>query len=144
MEVRHAPHCSYRIRYHMVFVVKYRKDLLSLTVFDYLKEILRGISQRYYLWFHAIGSDQDHVHILVQLPVKVGLPDVVARIKANSCNIIRKSGHRDFTWQSGYVLLTTDAGSLPRLRNYIANQKKHHKTQNYVDECAVLFDEPIK
>ena len=28
MDVEHACHCTYRIRYHMVFVVKYRKKML--------------------------------------------------------------------------------------------------------------------
>jgi len=45
MEVRYAAHCSYRIRYHMVFVVRYRKDLLSDEVTLSLKEILAGIGQ---------------------------------------------------------------------------------------------------
>ena len=66
MEVRYASYCSYRIRYHVVFVVKYRKDLLTDEVSKYLKEILLGIGKRYYLQFHAMGTDEDHLHILVE------------------------------------------------------------------------------
>jgi len=39
MEVRYASHCSYRIRYHMVFVLKYRKSLITKEIFNYLKLI---------------------------------------------------------------------------------------------------------
>lgn len=50
----------------MVFVVKYRKDLLTDEVSKYLKEVLLAIGKRYYLWFHAMGTDEDHLHILVE------------------------------------------------------------------------------
>ncbi len=49
MEVRYASHCSYRIRYHMVFVLKYRKSLITEEIFNYLKHIFSGLSERYYL-----------------------------------------------------------------------------------------------
>ena len=66
MKTEHAPHCSFRIRYHLVFVVKYRKDLLSDQIREYLSDILLGIEKRYYLKFHAFGTDEDHLHILVE------------------------------------------------------------------------------
>ena len=66
METKHACHCTYRIRYHMVFVLKYRKCLITPPVFDFFKTIFVGITERYFLNFHAIGSDGDHLHILVE------------------------------------------------------------------------------
>ena len=66
MEVSYACHCSYRIRYHMVFVLKYRKQLISVSVFEFLKSVFHGISERYFMNFHAIGTDEDHLHILVE------------------------------------------------------------------------------
>ncbi|MEK6837175.1 MAG: transposase, partial [Nanoarchaeota archaeon] len=49
MEIKHAAHCTYRIRYHMVFVVKYRKKmLLERTRIEFLKEIMEGLEERYY------------------------------------------------------------------------------------------------
>ncbi len=62
MEVKHACHCTYRIRYHMVFIMKYRKYLISDEIFDFIKTICEGIKKRYYLNFDAIGSDGDHLH----------------------------------------------------------------------------------
>ena len=60
MKVRYASHCSYRIRYHMVFVLKYRKDLISDLVFNELKDILEGIALRYHLSFQAWPRDIWH------------------------------------------------------------------------------------
>ena len=50
----------------MVFVLKYRKQLINNEVFDFLKTIFCGISERYFLKFHAIGTDGDHLHTLVE------------------------------------------------------------------------------
>ena len=66
MQVKYASHCSYRIRYHIVFVTKYRKSLLTSQVFEFLKSIFTGITERYFLNFHAIGTDSEHLHILVE------------------------------------------------------------------------------
>ena len=50
----------------MVFVIKYRKCLIDNSIFEHLKSVFFGISKRYYLFFQAIGSDMDHLHILVE------------------------------------------------------------------------------
>ena len=66
MKVRKAPHCSYRIRYHMVFVVKYRKGLITPEMFELMKQVCKGISKRYYLWFDALGYEDNHVHLVIE------------------------------------------------------------------------------
>ena len=50
----------------MVFVMKYRKNLITKEIFDYIKEIAKGITERYYLYFHAMGTDGDHLHLLIE------------------------------------------------------------------------------
>jgi len=54
----------------MVFVVKYRKNLVSDEVFEYIKQICKGISDRYYIWFDALGCDGDHIHLVIEAAPK--------------------------------------------------------------------------
>ena len=66
VELNYASHCVYKIRYHMVFCIKYRKKLL----FDkdrivFFKEVCSEIGKRYWFEFDAIGTDGDHVHVFV-------------------------------------------------------------------------------
>ncbi len=66
LELQHASHCVYKIRYHMVLCVKYRKRVLSnsdKTI--HLKEICLEIGKRYWFQFDAIGTDGDNVHVFV-------------------------------------------------------------------------------
>lgn len=66
MEVMHAAHCTYRIRYHMVMVLKYRKSLITKDMFELMKKICKEIEERFYFKFDAIGHENDHIHILVR------------------------------------------------------------------------------
>jgi len=50
----------------MVFVVKYRKGLITPEIFDFMKEICKGIQERYYLFFDALSYEEDHVYIVIE------------------------------------------------------------------------------
>ncbi len=67
VSLEHACHKVYLIKYHMIFVVKYRKDMLiSEDYINHMKIILKEIQKRYFLTPETIGFDEDHVHILMQ------------------------------------------------------------------------------
>ena len=66
IELRKASHCVYKIRYHMVLCVKYRRKLLlDITRINYIKNVCSELSEKYWFDFDAIGTDGDHVHIFV-------------------------------------------------------------------------------
>ncbi len=54
------------LMYHIVCVAKYRRVVFSTAVDKQLKETCLEIAKRYEVTFLEIGSDQDHVHFLVQ------------------------------------------------------------------------------
>jgi REP element-mobilizing transposase RayT len=57
MEVSHAKHKVYKIRYHMVICAKYRKMLLlEKERIAFLKELLQNITERYEIKFEAMGT----------------------------------------------------------------------------------------
>ncbi len=58
VELKHASHCVYKIRYHMVFCIKYRKKLLfENEKVEFFKQVCLEIGERYWFEFEAIGSD---------------------------------------------------------------------------------------
>lgn len=59
----HAPHTKYNIRYHFVWVVKYRKDLLQGGLQKYLGEVIRGIGDRYWIEIDTLATDGNHIHV---------------------------------------------------------------------------------
>jgi len=66
IELKSASHCVYKIRYHMVLCVKYRKKLLyDDDKIEFIKVICSEIGKRYSIVFDTIGTDGDHVHVFV-------------------------------------------------------------------------------
>ena len=63
MELGKTSHSSYKIRYHMVTAVKYRKALLNNELEKCIRETMKGISERYEIVIDEIGFDQNHIHI---------------------------------------------------------------------------------
>ena len=62
----HKSHNVTVLLYHFVFPAKYRKVVFDKEVDQELKNICLEIEKRYELKFLEIGTDDDHVHFLVQ------------------------------------------------------------------------------
>ncbi len=61
-----SAHKDFKIKYHFVFCIKYRKDLfLEEKYVKTIKEICEGIVKRYHVKFETIGFDEDHVHLMI-------------------------------------------------------------------------------
>ncbi|MCK4997793.1 IS200/IS605 family transposase [Candidatus Pacearchaeota archaeon] len=130
MKVRKASHCSYRIRYHMVFVVKYRSDLITDDVFDFMKEICRGISKRYYLWFDALRHEDDHIHIVVESAPKNSPSRIMQICKSILAIQIFKKFPKlkeelwggEFWSDGGHIDTVGDGRGLDDVKRYVENQ----------------------
>lgn len=130
MEVKYACHCSYRIRYHMVLVIKYRKSLIDDAIFEYLKKIFVGITERYYLNFQAIGSDRDHLHILVESAPRYSPSRVMQICKSITARELFKrfpeikkelwGGH--FWSEGGHIDTVGDGYDVQAMEDYIKRQ----------------------
>lgn len=78
----HKSHNVTVLMHHMMFPAKYRRVVFDEEVADVLKEACLGIEQRYEVNFLEIGTDEDHVHFLVQSVPGYSLTKVVTIIKS--------------------------------------------------------------
>ena len=130
MKVKYASHCSYRIRYHMVFVIKYRKDLIDDEIKSFLVSIFKGIQERYFLEFHAVGTDEDHLHILVEAPPRYSPSRVMQICKSITAKQLFKQlprikeelwgGH--FWSEGGHIDTVGDGYDVDAMKKYIESQ----------------------
>ena len=65
-EYIHKSHNVTVLIYHLVFPAKYRRVVFDDEVDEVLKEVCLDIEKRYQINFLEIGTDKDHVHLLVQ------------------------------------------------------------------------------
>ena len=131
MRIRKACHCSYRIRYHMVFVVKYRKNLITKEIFEFMKEICNEITQRYYIWFDALGHEGNHVHIVVEVAPKYSPSRIMQICKSILAIQIFKKFPKikedelwggEFWSDGGHIDTIGDGRALEEVKEYVKNQ----------------------
>ena len=97
MKYHVSGHGVYRLQYHIVWVCKYRRRILNPGVTVYLDKTLRGILRSMPgVEIETIGFDEDHLHLVMQIPPKYAVAAVMAQLKSQSASILRKK----FTWLS--------------------------------------------
>ena len=95
MHYRVSGHGAYHLEYHVVWVSKYRRRILKPGVTEYLEKVLRGLLRSMPgVQIETIGFDRDHVHMIMQIPPKYAVADVMAQLKSQSASILRKK----FSW----------------------------------------------
>ena len=150
IELRSACHCVYKIRYHMVLCVKYRKKLLlDGERINYIKQICSEIGNRYWFEFDAIGTDGDHVHIFVGAAPKYSPSKVMQIIKSISAKHMSKAFPEikkelwggEFWSDGGYIGTIGEGVTADIIRNYIEQQGTPEEKEGYNQED---FEKPIQ
>ena len=136
MELGKTSHSVYKIRYHIVTAVKYRKALLNNEIEESITETLKGISERYEIVIDEVGFDQNHIHIFCGAPPGMAPLRVVSIIKSISARKIferfpklkKQELWGGELWSAGkYIGTVGEATSEKTIRNYIRNQSTDKK-----------------
>ena len=106
-------HTTWDCKYHLVWIPKYRKKAIYGQLRKYLGEVFRDLASQKestIIEGHLMG---DHVHMLISIPPKYSVSQVVGYIKGNSAIHIARTyagKRRNFTgqsfWARGYFVST--------------------------------------
>jgi REP-associated tyrosine transposase len=88
--LRRTRHAVYDLKYHFVWVPKYRKLLLTGPISKRLKEIFQDIAERYEFEIDTMEVMEDHVHLFLVVPPKYAPSMVVNILKSISAKLIFK------------------------------------------------------
>lgn len=126
---------------HIVFSTKGRAPMIQPTWSARLYEYIGGIVGNRRGVLLAAGGMPDHVHLLVSLGRECSLADLLRDIKAGSSKWIHDTfaDQASFAWQSGYGAFSVSQSNLDAVRQYIADQERHHATRSYQDELRELL-----
>lgn len=128
------PHTYTNLLVHIVFSTKERypfiKSEFEERLYEYIGGTIRGLGGICL----EIGGDVDHVHIASKLKPTVNVSKFLEKLKPSVTGWARPIIHPKFEWQDGYGAFSIGESQLPSVRNYIRNQKEHHRKQTFVDE----------
>jgi REP element-mobilizing transposase RayT len=84
----------------------------------------------------AVGGTSNHVHILVRLSPAVSVADLVKQVKGSTSHLVTHVIDPDgfFKWQGAYRAFTVSKSGVNKVKQYILNQKEHHKSDSWIAE----------
>ncbi|MDQ6786703.1 MAG: IS200/IS605 family transposase [Acidobacteriota bacterium] len=135
------PQSLFKMLAHIVFSTKNRADLIAPEIENGLFGYMHGIVENNAAKLIVANGTANHVHLLVSLPKKIDIPELIGDIKRDSSSWIKKQNvnFSNFYWQKGYGAFSIGQSQIETVINYIKRQKEHHKKQDFKDEFRVLL-----
>src|SRR4029077_720335 len=125
----HLNHTTWECKYHVVFTPKYRKKVLFAQIRRHLGTVFHDLARRKECKIEEGKLMPDHVHMLISIPPKYSVAEVIGFLKGKSSiwiaqNVERKVrnflGHK--FWARGYFVSTVGRDE-ETIRVYIRNQE---------------------
>ena len=121
-------HTTWNCKYHIVFAPKYRRRVIYGNIRRDIGRIIRLLCERKGITIIEAELCPDHVHMLVEIPPKYSVADIVGYIKGKSslmifdrhANLKYKYGNRHF-WCRGYYVDTVGKNA-KKIEEYIRQQ----------------------
>lgn len=135
---RKTSHTTYDCRYHIVWITKYRKKVLSGIVAERVRELLRGICKEHEVEILKGHFSKDNIHLFVSLPPQLVISKLVQYLKGKSSNKLlaeNKDLSRQFLgrhlWGSGYFIVTSGNLTDEVILVYIKNQDNNETDDDF-------------
>jgi putative transposase len=135
--VRSSFHCKHNINYHIIWIPKFRKKILTGKVADVLKQIIEGQCQEMQCEKLALEVMPDHIHLFIGAKPTHRPCDIIHKLKGNTSIQLRRvfpnlkylgySQHYgkgfDALWATGYYCGSAGHVSADAVARYIAEQQ---------------------
>ena len=140
-DVESLSHTKWECKYHIVYIPKYRKKALYGALRQQLGEVLKQLAMQRESRIEEGHLMRDHVHMLVSIPPKYSVSQVVGYMKGKSAIHIARTfmgKPRNFTgesfWARGYFVSTVGRDE-KEIREYI---KKQEQEDQRIDQLTLF------
>ena len=128
MDKNSLAHTSWNCKYHIVFAPKYRRQVIYGKLKQDIGKTLRDLCERKGINIIEAECCPDHIHMLLEIPPKYSVPQIMGYLKGKSsliifdrhANLKYKYGNRHF-WCRGYYVDTAGKNA-KKIQEYIKNQ----------------------
>jgi len=143
---RKLSHSIYHCNYHVIFVPKYRYRILEGKLKEVVEEKIRQVCGWYEIEIEEMNIQPDHVHMLISVPPKLSISEVMGIIKGKSAIHLFKTKRRlkekpfwgNHFWARGYFVSTVGVDE-EVIRRYIQHQEKEEKRREEDNNEYRLF-----
>ena len=130
-KLRTGRHCVFNLHVHLVFVTKYRYEVLTPDALESLREIFDAVCRDFEAELVETNGDEDHVHLLVHYPPKVSVSRLVNSLKGVSSRLLKKK-HPELEkkywkgklWSPSYFAGSCGGAPISVIRQYVESQRE--------------------
>ena len=129
MDLDSNAHSVFLLHYHLVLVVKYRRQVFDEDISSRAKEIFEYIAPNYNITLEEWNHDKDHVHILFKGHPNTEISKFINAYKSASSRLLKKEFPqirqklwKEHFWSQSFCLLTTGSAPIEVIRKYIESQ----------------------
>lgn len=142
-EYRKTSHATFDLKYHLVWITKYRKPVFVGKVAIRVRELIRLVCQKNGVEILAGHLSKDHVHLLVSAPPHLSVSKLVQYIKGySSRKLLMEYKHLNkqfwgqHLWARGYFAASSGNVTDEVILEYIKNQdiEESQKADNFTLE----------
>lgn len=120
---------KYRLRYHLVWIPKYRRRILKGKIAERIAELLHECADLQRWKIEELSIQPDYVHVLVQMPPEVSVSKMLQLFKGRTSRALRKEFPEleefywgNSFWADGYFAETSGQINEKQIREYIRDQ----------------------
>ena len=138
LDINSLAHTKWECKYHIVFAPKYRRQVIYGKVKADIGQMLRKLCEYKGIEIIEAEACKDHIHMLVSVPPKYSIAQVMGYLKGKSslmifekyANLKYKYGNRHF-WCRGYYVSTVGANR-KAIQEYIRNQLQEDYSEDQI------------
>ena len=131
MSYRKTAHSVYDLKYHIVWITKYRKPIMRGGIGKRVRELVRQTCASLDVYIVKGHVSKDHVHLLVSVPPNLSVSELVKRLKGRSSRKmleefgeLRKVYWGRHLWARGYFAASTGNVTDEIIAEYIEKQSR--------------------
>ena len=131
-QLRKASHSVFSIHLHIVFVTKYRRQVLTKAMIEDAKIVFERVLESNQSLLSNCQGEPDHLHLLIDLHPNNNISNLVSSLKSASSRIIRRKypqeiakfywGKNAKLWHDSKCIISCGSAPLEVIKEYIDNQ----------------------
>lgn len=129
MTYRKTAHSVYSLKYHLVWITKYRKPVLRGEIGKRLRELMRQTCATLDVYIESGHIAPDHIHLLVSVPPSISVSQLMQRLKGRSSRLLlvefgelKKQYWGSHMWARGYFAASSGNVTDEIIKQYIESQ----------------------
>lgn len=128
MEIQKSRHATHLLHAHLVFVTKYRYNVLTGEHIEYLRTVFKETMEEMGGTLEEFDGERNHVHLLIQYPPKWSISIIVNNLKGRSSRLLRRDmpdvkkrywGDGSALWHRSYFAGSVGGAPLEIVKQYI-------------------------